>query len=178
MNKLLPFFFCLFILACCKEDLAQTSSAKVDLSSCFSPELGLTEEEQFFYNAQEGELIIYPNEAVTTFNVGYSIEKGTKEVFIYRHILENKINIDDDEAEIRILFQIDENQTDFKLTTNADFVNSNFIYSECGIALESVSGVIEGKRSCYKIWKIDADLEINRFGKIKKVKIQNKDFKL
>ncbi len=177
MNKLIPFIFCLFILGCCKEDLSQTSSARVDLSSCFSPELGLTEDEQFFYNAQEGELTINPSGAITTNNTGYSIEKGTKEVFIYRHILENKITIDDDEVEIRILFQIDENQKDFKLKTVSDFVNSNFIYSECGIALTSVSGVIEGERKCHKIWTIDANLEINRFGSIQKVKINNKDFK-
>jgi len=59
----------------------------IDLTSCFSPEFGITEDEQFFYDASVGELQVDLNSTITTFNVGYSIEEGSKIVFVYRHFL-------------------------------------------------------------------------------------------
>ena len=103
--------------------------------------------------------------------MGYSIEEGTKMVFVYRHFLENSFNIDDDEVEIRILFEVDGNLNSFNINSEEDFAKAKCIYAECGIALQSITGNINGIKTSDGNWSIDAKIEIDRFSKVKEVMI-------
>lgn len=174
MKKLLILIFCLSIWSC--EDEVTTNFNPIDIKSCFSPELGTTESEQFFYNAVFGELVVDITGNITTNNPGYSIEEGSKTVFIYRHILENSFNIDDDEVELRILFQIDNNLDKFDISNSEDFEKSNCIYGECGIALQSITGNINGNKDSDGNWSVNADLMVDRFTKTKAI-LFDEDFK-
>ena len=40
----------------CGDDSESNQSNKVDISACFSPELGATESEQFYYDILKGEI--------------------------------------------------------------------------------------------------------------------------
>ena len=174
MKKILILFLFLSFLNC--ENELTPNSNPIVIDSCFSDELGMTESEQFFYNVQTGALIVNVNNNITSQNLGYSLEEGTKTVFIYRHILENGFNVDDDEVEVRILFQIDENLNSFNISSSDDFENSNCIYGECGIALQSITGNINGSKNADGNWSVNADLLIDRFNGLRTIVI-NEVFK-
>ena len=164
-NHLILFIAVLFFLGC--EDKPKINSIPIDLSSCFSPEFGMIESEQFFFNLQKGELTINLDGNITTQNLGYSIQEGSKTVFIYRHFLENSFNIIDDEVEVRLLFEVDSGLNSIEISSVQDFEKSKCIYSECGIALQSISGSINGIRSSENNWFVNANLKIDRFNQEK-----------
>ncbi len=170
MKKLLILFICAsFFLGC--EDESIISSSPVDLSSCFSPEFGMIEAEQFFYNLQFGELKVNLDNTITGRNLGYSIQEGVNTIFIYRHFLENSFQIDDDEIEIRILFEIDPNLNSFEINSIQEFEKSKCIYSKCGIALQTITGNINGCKNANGNWFVNANLRIQIFNQVKEVSI-------
>ena len=176
MRKLVIFILTIpFILGC--EDKPVINSNPIDLSSCFSPEFGTIEAEQFFFNLQFGELTVNLVENITSQNPGYLIREGSNIVFVYRHFFENSFNIDDDEVEVRILFEVDGDSDFFEIASDRDFENSNCIYSECGIALQTITGNINGSKSSDGNWFVDANLKIQRFNQEKMV-IINETFHL
>ncbi|MFT4535214.1 MAG: hypothetical protein ACI9P5_002579 [Saprospiraceae bacterium] len=164
-----------FILGC--DDEPDRTSSPIDLNSCFSPEFGTTEEEQFFYDIKKGELFINKMGNITSQNVGYAIQDGSNVVFVYRHFLENNFNIDDDELELRILFEIDADLNAFEISGIQEFENSKCIYSECGIALQTISGVIIGTKNSDSNWSIDANLKVQKFSQ-EKVIVINETFRM
>ena len=99
------------------------------------------------------------------------MEDGTKTIFLYRHFLENNFNIIDDEVEVRILFEIEANLNSFEISNIQDFVDSKCIYSECGIALQTITGNINGSKNSEGNWFVNANLKIDRFGQEKLVTI-------
>ncbi|MDA8692547.1 hypothetical protein N9L92_00685 [Saprospiraceae bacterium] len=141
----------------------ESNTAVIDLSSCFSPEFGTTEDEQFFYNIQSGEINFDTNT-----NSSYSIDDGSKKVFIYRHLFENAFNIIDDEFEERVLFEIDNDVDSFVIKTQEDFSDANCTYGACGGSFPSVlfqnfGGSIVGERMSDCEWNIEANLSIEKF---------------
>jgi len=168
-KALILIFFVSFLLGCEEEPII--NSNPIDLSSCFSPEFGITEEEQMFYNLQSGELHINIDGNITTQNLGYAIQDGSNTVFIYRHLLENNFNIIDDEVEVRILFEVDDDLNSFDISSIQDFEKANMIYSECGIALQSISGTIKGNKRSDGNWMVKANIVVQRFGQTREVRI-------
>ena len=173
MKNLLTFFFFLSLWSCgddpdMPEQMGDLDPA--DLTSCFSPEFGITEDEQFFYDIVIGELQVDLTPAINSNNVGYSIEEGTDIVFVYRHFLENNFTIIDDEVENRILFQIDGDLDSFSISSDEEFENLNCIYTGCSQLIQPISssvngqitGIIDGQKLSNGNWNIDADLRIDR----------------
>ena len=176
MKRILILFIgVVFILGC--EDEPTIISSSVDLSSCFSPEFGTVEAEQFFYDIKIGELSVNITGNITSQNLGYSIQEGSNTVFVYRHFLENDYYTIDDEVEIRILFEIDHDLNSFEMSSSQDFENSKCIYGECGIALQTISGNINGTKNSDGNWSIDANLKVQRFSQ-EKVIVINEIFKI
>jgi hypothetical protein len=134
----------------------------MDLDTCFSPEFGITEDEQFLYNAEIGILQLELDTAITLTHVGYSIEPGFNIVFVYRHFLENSFNIDDDEVEVRFLFEVDGDSDSFIIDSQAEFEDSKSLYAGCGFVLQQINGRIEGEKISEGHWDIDAALFIER----------------
>lgn len=175
MKEIMTLLICLSIFSGC-EDEPMINSSPIDLTSCFSPEFGTTETEQFLFNIQFGKLNVNLDSNITGQNLGYSIQEGSKIVFIYRHFLENNFNIDDDEVEIRILFEIDDNLDSFDISSIENFKKSNCIYSECGIALQTITGNLNGSKNSDGNWLVNATIKIQRFNQEKMVTI-NEIFK-
>lgn len=159
MKNLMILILCLSVLGC--ED--EVISPLIDISKCFSPELGSTESEQLFYNFLEGDINFNSDE-----NPAYSIVNGSDEVFIYRHIYENLSNVIDDEYEERILFQVEPDLKSFSIKSENEFSNANCIFGACGnsypsVLFRTISGSIEGDKVSDMEWQVVADLTIEKF---------------
>ena len=156
--------YLLFSIGC--KDEPVINSSPLDLTNCFSPEFGLLEEEQFYYDIAIGEIELDLDKPINITNQGYTIVEGSKTIFVFRHFLENSFNIIDDEIEIRILFQIDEGLNSFLINSKGAFEAAKFVYAECGVALNQVEGEKSGVRNSAANWTVSADLDIQRFNAV------------
>ena len=76
MKKILMLFLALTLWSCNDDSIATNNLDPDDLKSCFSPEFGITENEQFFYDVELGELEVNLDNWITSSNMGYSLQEG------------------------------------------------------------------------------------------------------
>lgn len=167
MKYTLTLLTCLFLLSCNGDDdtkfPACDNTRDVDISRCYGPTTEFTASEDEYYNIVAGQI-----ELDSTAIPAYSIQDGSKVVFIYRDIDGMFNNWTDDEWEERVLFEIENDVESFTIASQEEFEAANCVYGACGawfshVRFQGFVGSISGDRISACEWNVEFDFTAETF---------------